>query len=190
MNEKALRFVLKRDTPAEGPLLCAFCDEPFKRRARGGDMMVFDHLDNNSKNHVYDNLALVHQKCNQKKRTFGDYQIAAVHKRVANAAYVPPVEALADGLDRRENENVRIGHSLSKAAEDWLEVNCPAGAMLDFGEAAETLAYLCQQRFGYGTPETMKRHLRVHTCGAAPWALSDVEGRQVITRRAGADSDE
>ena len=190
MNERALKFILRRDAPKGTKLVCLFCGEKFETGKIGGGRMVFDHLDNNSRNNNYANLALVHQRCNQRKRTYGDYQLIALEKMRVNAAYVPPLPA---GPDQRENENVRIGHTISNFVKEYLEVNCPAGALLNFNDAANDVSYLLQQKFAVGSPATAKRHLGVFTCNAAPWSLVEIDGKRMIVKKVeagGGDDDD
>lgn len=189
MNERALKFLIRRDGGAKGKSLhCCYCREAFKPGGQGGAKMVIDHLDNNPKNNQYYNLALAHQKCNQKKRTYGDYQLMALEVMRRNAAYVP--EVLEGVADDRENENVRASDAISKFVRDYLEINCPAGVVLELNETARSISYLCRQRFSMGAPDTILRHIGVYTSGPAPWALTDVNGQRVISRRIEAGGDE
>ena len=188
MNERALKFILRRDVAKGAKATCAFCGGPFEAGAKGGKRMVLDHLDNNCKNNQYWNLSLVHQACNQKKRTYGDYQLIALDRIRMNSAYVPEPAGEATP-DNRENENVRLSDALSRFVRDYLEINCPQGVTLDFREAAKAISYLARQRFGAGAPDTIMRHLGVYTSGPAPWALTDVQGTQVISKRIDAGGD-
>ena len=189
MNERALKFLIRRDGGDKGKdLRCCFCRLPFKSGAKGGQKMVIDHLDCNPKNNQYYNLALCHQACNQKKRTYGDYQLLAIETIKRNAAYVPQV--LETPADDRENENVRASDAISKFVRDYLEINCPPGTVLELQETARSISYLCRQRFSMGAPDTILRHIGVYTSGPAPWALTDVNGQRVISKRIEAGGDE
>ena len=188
MNENMLRYVLRRDfSDGERPI-CKYCKEPLnlkkgKKHRHEGKKVVLDHLDNNSKNDNYWNLALVHQGCNQAKRTNTDYQIIAHDAIAENKEYVPlPSE---DGTHHHENTNIRTGNKLYTHAKEYLERELPdeTSPPMLVDDMCDDMAYLAQEKFHCGSQSSMKRHLFSLCSDSAPWQITSPNGRPIVSRR-------
>ena len=189
MNEKALRYILRRDFSDGCAPTCLFCNQPLKvdkngrRSSNEPEKVVLDHLNNNSKNDNYWNMALVHQKCNQDKRTNGDYQIIAHDKIAENKKYVPsPSEG---GSDQHDNANVKTGNKLHALTKKYLERKLPYATTpaILVSDVCDELAYLAQEKYHCGSQPTMKRHLESLCSNSAPWEINYGYGGPVVSRR-------
>ena len=189
MNDRALRYIMRRDFPGSRPPTCLYCGRKLSptRNARG-DMQVgaqkpvLDHLDGNRRNNNYSNLALCHQRCNAQKEHNIDYRIIAQNKLAQNQAYVPIADQMRT-FDQRVNENVKVGRSVHKFAKEWLEINVKGDTWLPLEDVCDEIGYLLQERFGHGHAETARKHVKMCACRVAPWIIKDVDGEAMIGRR-------
>lgn len=189
MNEKVLRYVMRRDFGNKEHATCLYCKKPLKidsdEERKSGDRMkvVLDHLDDNPKNNNYWNQALVHQGCNQDKRNNIDYQVIAHDKKVESMAYTPsPSE---DVSERRDNANVKMGNKIQALVEAHLKRMLPPGLprALPLDDLCDELAYLAQKKFKCGSQPTMKRHIMSLCSLSAPWQVTYETGRPLVSRR-------
>ena len=139
-----------------------------------------DHLDDNRNNRDYANLALVHQRCNLRKRTYLEYQNIALDKLDANKAYVPRPEG---SLDDRVNENVRTASTIHDFVRRHMERTVRGDAIVPLEDLADEISYLAYEKFRFGHTETIKKHVKIFCSGPAPWRMTNHQGETVVSRK-------
>ena len=178
---------MKRDFPGGRRATCLYCgktlnlhDETGGRRGRW--RVVLDHLDGNSQNHDYSNLAMVHQGCNQKKRSDTDMQIIAAEKLSANAAYVPiaPKEKVDE---RKGSKNMVAGHHIHNLTKQYLMREIQGDTEVPLKEVCEEIMYLAYEKYGYGHAKSIERHVRSYCVRIAPWQILSIDGESMVCKR-------
>ena len=187
MNERVYRHIVRRDFPDGVEPTCLFCGRALRVRDDGGGPVsarkkaVVDHLDGNRRNHSCENLAFVHQECKRRKRKNDRYRILAYEKPAKNRECA----RLSHRRAPEQRGNIKVGHTLYRHAKEYLMDNLPDAdaPAIPLQAACYELAYLAQEKYGYGSALAMKRHLETLCAGIAPWEITYETGEPVITRR-------
>lgn len=186
INFNALEHVSRRDFPSGQAPTCLYCGRRLKMSLLGdgtcgNDKPVLDHLDGDRTNNAYSNLALVHQGCNQAKRTHTGYILVARNKIAENAKYVTPPSEKAP-----RSKQVWRGHVIHNAVKKYLgrEVYGTRTALLR--DVCNSVAYQVYEQYGFGSSWGVRRHVNILCSKESQWMIdTDDRGRKVVSRRVG-----
>lgn len=183
VNPKAFEYVQARDFPGGATPTCLFCRKELdlaNNGARSGnDKAVMDHLDDHPQNNDYDNLALCHQGCNQRKRAYPEYQLIAADKAAENAKQVPTSEMLGVLRGKRARE----GHRLQTLIKEWLEEHVSGSETVLLRSACDIIGSLADNELGWGHPKTIERRIEMLASPPAPWQITGKGRQQIVSRR-------
>ena len=162
---------------------CLLCKEPFTDK----NPPEWDHLNNNPNDSRYENVALVHKTCNNKKKFNPDYQIIAQEKLLENEKAVLVCERRqADtGTTQELTSSQQISKALRPIALQWLEEHTLIEKEILLKDAVNAIVFLCQKQTGWGSQATIYRYIDECTNRYyGRFTLStDGAGKTIIRRR-------
>jgi len=161
---------------------CLFCKEPFIDK----NPPEWDHLNNNPNDSRYENVALIHKTCNNKKKFNPDYQIIAHEKLLENERAVLVCERRqADtGTTQDLTSSQQISKALRPIAFQWIEKHTLIEKEILLKDAVNAIVFLCQKQTGWGSPATIYRYIDECTNRYyGKFTLSTNEAGKTIIRR-------
>ena len=141
----------------------------------------FDHLDDNPDHSYIENLVLCHQSCNTKKIHFLDYKIMAQEKLKQNQSELFVREK---NIHHDHTSEIGINVKTYEIVESYLqdEINTKGYAL--FKETLHSIVFICKQKFGHGSVQSVRNHLDTLTSQVAPYQITKNDANQkIITRR-------
>jgi len=172
LKQKYLPQLIQRDG-----FSCHYCQKQL------GSDYVYDHLDDNRFHNQIENIVLACQSCNIKKATHFDLQFLAQEKRKQNEEM-----GLKFVEDRSISENlpseIEINKTLYNFTKQYITERVNTDGSLPYTDALNEIVYLCQEKFGHGSEQTVRRYINQLTCGVADYqVIKDQEGKKQIVKR-------
>jgi len=173
LKQKDLPILIQRDG-----FVCLYCSDPLGRD------YIFDHLDDNRFHNDIENLALAHQSCNIKKASNYDLKIIAQEKIKQNEEM--PVKFIED---RTATENlpseIEINKTLYNFTKKYIYERVNTDGSIPYADALNETVYLCQEKFGHGSEQTIRRYINQLTCGVAEFQIikDDKDQKQIVKRK-------
>lgn len=189
MSMKAFLYITQRDFPDGVASTCFLCKRSLLIRDGGGQPIsarkepVVIHLDDNRRNHSYENLALVHRACRTRKRTSKNYQILAREKATKNKEYALRQPKRAP--KQRMNTLVDVGRLLHKLTKRYLKRRLPDtdAPAIPVDDICDEVGYLAHEKYHCGSQAAIERHLHMLCSNGAKWKITDARGIPVVSRR-------
>ena len=172
-----LPLLLKRDWG----FICWYCKKPlflFK--------FVYEHLNDNRNDNRIENIVLACTSCNNKKTHNPEMKQRALDKLSQNEQgnYVRERKILIDELSKEASAEIEINTSNSKITEDFIAEKIERNGFILFSEALYCSVYLCREKIGHGSPQSIRNYIKTLTCEVAPFKISrDDNNRKIIVKR-------
>jgi len=172
LKQKYLPALIQRDG-----FKCHYCQTALE------SSYVYDHLDDNRFHNQIENIVLSCQSCNIKKSTHFDLKIIAQQKLRANEEM-----AVKFAEDRTAGENlpseIEINKTLYSFTKQYITERVNTDGSLPYTDALNEIVYLCQEKFGHGSEQTVRRYINQLTCGVADYqVIRDQENKKQIVKR-------
>jgi len=172
LKQKFLPALIQRDG-----FKCHYCETALE------SSYVYDHLDDNRFHNQIENIVLSCQSCNIKKASNFDLKLIAQEKRKRNEEM-----AIKFVEDKTAGENlpseIEINKTLYSFAKQYLSERVNTDGSLPYTDALNEIVYLCQEKFGHGSEQTVRRYINQLTCGVADYqVIRDQENKKQIVKR-------
>ena len=144
---------------------------------------VFDHLDDNRFHNEIENLALSCQSCNVKKANSIELKIIAQEKRKKNEEMALNYMEDATASENLPSE-IEINKALYNFTKQYIYERVNTDGSIPCADALNEIVYLCQEKFGHGSEQTVRRYINQLTCGVADYqVIRDGKNNKQIVKR-------
>ena len=174
-----LPLLIKRD----GGFFCWYC-----HKALVINKHVYDHLDNNREHNEIENIVLACQSCNNTKPEdplLNEIAMMKLEQNKRNNFLVGREKKfLKDDITKEASPEIEINVSNSEITEQFLEERIERDGYVAFSEALHCSVYLCKEKTGHGSQQSIRNYLKTLTCEVAPFMIiHDENNRKIIVRR-------
>jgi len=156
MKRDWLDVIISRD----GGIVCFYC-----KISLALSEVIWEHLDDNRKHNVIDNLVFACRTCNNKKPHDIDMQIVAQEKLQENIKSNYMREII--NSKNKQTSEIEISCTNFDHAEIFLHKNVP----IDFTEALNSITYECKKKTGYGSQQSVRLYLDSLCSSTAPFEI-------------------
>ena len=181
-KDRYLPFIIQRDGTN-----CFYCGMAFSINDKAL-RRTYDHLNNDPRYNDPQNLVLCHWKCNQTKKYNQEYIIKATTKLRDNKLLVDSLGVCVSPSPNttQASREIDIYVATITRTKEYLEerLERQGKPALNLNDTAESIAYLCWKDTGHGSPETIKRHIKMFCSTAGPFKLEEgKKGEWVIVKK-------
>jgi len=178
LTEAKKRLYLPRLIQDQGGFVCYQCDETLIP-----DHYCFEHLSNRRNDSRYENVALCCNSCNIKKIDNFDMKLKATDllkkKEEAGLKYLEDKTA-----HEQHSSEIQINQALYNFTKQYINEYVQTDGKYSFDDAVAELPFLCQERFGHGSEQTIRKYIKQLTCGVAPLqVIKDESNKKWICKR-------
>ncbi len=166
-----LDVIIMRD----GKYACWYCSKDFLSLSD----FVFEHLNCDRTDNRVDNLVLACPTCNNKKPHDIDMQLLASEKLHENEKLMYMRESNHRKTDRIQSSEISINVSNFEIAKLYLIKNVP----IAFNEALNSISYLCREKTGHGSQQSVYKYINTLTSKVAPFEIVKENGKKMIRRK-------
>jgi len=162
---KNLTSKMKRDwldpiISRDGGQVCFYC-----KISLSLSEIVWEHLDDNRKHNVMDNLVFACRRCNNKKPHDIDMQLIAQDKLQDNIKSNYMREIIS--TKNKQTSEIEISVTNFDIAEIFLHKNVP----IEFTQALNSITYECKKKTGYGSQQSVRNYIDSLTSSTAPFEV-------------------
>ena len=171
-----LPLLIKRDG-----FFCWYCHEALVINKH-----VFDHLNNNRKDDRIENLVLACRSCNNKKPHDSDMKHIAMMKLKQNmeSNFLRERKFLVDEHTKEASPEIEINVSNYEITLQFITEKVKWNSYLLFSEALHCAVYLCKEKTGHGSSQSVYGYIKTLTCEVAPFKIvRDENNRKIIVKR-------
>ena len=157
-------------------LVCYQCENQL------GPDYEHDHLNKNRNDNRDENIALICRSCNAKKELNSDMEIKAYEllKKREDAG----LKFLEDKDAGKEPSEIEINKALFNYTKQFITERVNTDGNYLFNDALNEIVYLCQEKFGHGSEQTVRRYINQLTCAVAPYQIvRDDKNKKLICKR-------
>lgn len=147
----------------DGGQLCFYC-----KISLSLSEIIWEHLDDNRKHNVIDNLVFACRTCNNKKPHDIDMQLIAQEKLRDNLKRNYMREII--NTKNKQTSEIEISVSNFEIAEIFLHKNVP----IEFTEALNSITYECKKKTGYGSQQSVRNYIDSLCSSTAPFEIYKV----------------
>ncbi len=147
----------------DGGQLCFYC-----KISLSLSEIIWEHLDDNRKHNVIDNLVFACRTCNNKKPHDIDMQLIAQEKLRDNLKRNYMREII--NTKNKQTSEIEIGCTNFEIAEIFLHKNVP----IEFTEALNSITYECKKKTGYGSQQSVRNYIDSLCSSTAPFEIYKV----------------
>lgn len=174
---RLMEYLVERDG-----FKCYLCGKKFKNIKEP----ILEHLNNSWKDNREDNLALAHQRCNIKKIHDHDMWTIAEKKLEENEAHMYVGESFLkkDSDDKEPSSEIEISNKCYQITEGYLTDEILKKSWIPYKGLIHTIVYLCRQKTGHGSEQSIRSHIKALTSDLAPFEITtDKKKRRVVKKR-------
>ncbi len=153
----------------DGGQLCFYC-----KISLSLSEIIWEHLDDNRKHNVIDNLVFACRTCNNKKPHDIDMQLIAQEKLRDNLKRNYMREIIS--TKNKQTSEIEIGCTNFEIAEIFLHKNVP----IEFTEALNSITYECRKKTGYGSQQSVRNYIDSLCSSTAPFEIYKVGNDKTI----------
>ena len=180
-KRRYLQLLVERD----GGFKCFYCKKDLSFKTA-----VFDHLNDNWRDSSLDNLVLSCQSCNVKKATNSAMKDFALGKQEKNenGMFVGEkfLERLGANTQRTEEASKEIDINVTNfdITEQYLRETIERDGSVVYSDALHSCVYLCREKTGHGSQQSVRNYLATLTSPVAPLEFSkNDDGKKIIVKR-------
>jgi len=178
-----VKLIIQRD----GGTRCLFCKKQLTPKTG-----ILEHLNGGENDTRLDNLAFSCQSCNILKSKAGQpgYHLRglAEAKVDANEKQIFVGEKFPNSQEEDDEEEIyneiRINRRTREITKEYLREQIGENGSVLFRDALHSLVFLCQERIGHGSDNTIRRHIGAFTSPMGPYEETrDQRRRRIIVAR-------
>jgi len=172
-----LPLLIKRD----GGFFCWYCHKPLVINKH-----VFDHLDNDRGHNELENIVLACQSCNNKKPDDSHMKDIALMKLKRNeeSNFLRERKFLVDEHIKEASPEIEINVSNYEITQQFITEKVKWNGYILFSEALHCAVYLCKEKTGHGSSQSVYGYIKTLTCEVALFKIvRDENNRKIIVKR-------
>ena len=178
LTEAKKKAWLPRLIEDQSGFVCYQCDETLKP-----GHYCFEHLNDHRDQTYYENTGLACNSCNIKKIDDTDMQLKAQDllkkKEETGLKYLEDKTA-----HEQHSSEIQINQALYNFTKQYINEHVQTDGKYSFDDAIVELPYLCQERFGHGSEQTIRKYIKQLTCGVTPLqVIKDESNKKWICKR-------
>jgi len=174
-----LPYLIERD----GGFLCFYC-----KKALSIETLVYDHLNSNPRDNRIENIVLSCQSCNVKKAKDFDLRILAEDKLRENESkhFVQKNQFHETQNSHEASTEIAINQSNFEITKQHLYERLAVEDSLEYTKTINNCAYICKEKTGYGSQQSVRNYIDILTCEEGPFMISkNDEKKKIIVKRRG-----
>lgn len=147
---------------------------------------IFEHLNNNREDNRIENLVIACSTCNNKKTNDPIMQEKAMQKLTQNeqSNVLRERKNLVDEFTKEGSIEIEINVTNSEITEQFITERVTVDGYVLFSDALYCSVFLCKQKTGHGSPQSVRNYIKTLTCEIAPFKIMlDNRKRKIIVRR-------
>ena len=149
--------------------------------------VIYDHLDNNRRHNVIENISLCCQSCNNKKHHNAEMQVRAMDQLKINENSNFEREREIVGEEREIATEIEIGDANFEIVEQYISERVNTDGFVEFSDALNSGAYVCRKKTNHGSKQSVRNYIDLLTSLVGPFQITkNDEKKKIIVRRAGA----
>lgn len=178
MKMMLLPFLIQRDDGFK----CFYCKNELKINA-----YVYEHLNNNRNDNRMENIVLACHSCNHLKENNFDMQISANEKLQSNEQqYFLGERNYEYSTTKETSTEIEINVSNFDLVRQFLSEIINTDGKIEFSNALNSCVYLCKEKTGHGSQQSIRNYLSTLTSQVAPFMIAlDDSKKKIIVRRTG-----
>ena len=174
-----LPFLIERD----GGHYCFYCKFPLSIETQ-----VYEHLNSNPQDNRPENLVLSCQSCNVKKDKDFDLIFLAKKKLRENESKLfvqkNPFHEVQN--TQEVSTEIAINQSNFEITKQYLYEKLAVEDSLEYTKTINNCAYICKEKTGYGSQQSVRNYIDILTCEEGPFMISrNDEKKKIIVKRRG-----
>ena len=179
LTQRSMTLILPLLVHMDG-FICWYCKMPlffFK--------YIFEHLNDNRKDNRIENLVLACQSCNNKKPHDPEMKQRAMEKLSQNESsnYLRERKFLIDELTKEPSAEIEINVANSSITKQFITEKIECDGFILLSEALYCSVYLCIEKTGHGSPQSVREYIKTLTCEVAPFEIIRDENRKKVIRK-------
>ena len=147
---------------------------------------IFEHLNDNRSDNRIENLVLACNSCNNKKPTNYMMQQLALEKitQNENSDFLKERKFLLDEITKEASVEIEINVSNFEITKEYISGKIDSYGFVLFSNALNCSVYLCKEKTGHGSQQSVRNYLKTLTCDVAPFQeMINENKRKVIVRK-------
>lgn len=174
-----LPYLIERD----GGHFCFFC-----KKSLSIETQIFEHLNTNPQDNRPENLVLACQSCNVKKEKDFDLIFLGEEKLRENESklFVQKNQFHEAQNTQEASTEIAINQSNFEITKQHLKERLAVEDSLEYTKTINNCAYICKEKTGYGSQQSVRNYIDILTCEEAPLMISkNDEKKKLIVKRRG-----
>ena len=178
LTESKKKQWLPRLIEDQGGFICYQCEQTLKP-----GHYCYEHLNDKRDDTRYENTGLACNSCNIKKIDDFDMKLKASEllkkKEEAGLKYLEDKT-----VHEQYSSEIEINKAMYTFTQQFLLERINTDGKIEFSDVLDCIVYLCQERFGHGSEQTVRRYIKQLTCGVAPYkVIRDEKNQKWIVKR-------
>ena len=176
------RRFLKMISFRDGGYHCLYCKILLTPRT-----LIFEHLNGDEYDNRIENLAFSCQSCNIKKAK-GDARIERLADRKLEDNKKKYVGEKFPNIDEKEervesSKEIDINQKSWVITEEFIRDNIMKNGNMSYQDALNSCVYLCKEKTGYGSNNTIRRHIDALSSPIGPFQIvGKGKNRMIVSR--------
>ena len=188
VKAKRTPLIIERDYSNGEEYSCCFCEQRFLNDTPKWKK-TWEHLDNDETNEELWNLMWAHWYCNEKKKTFIDYQIMAIDFIKKNQEWQNTFNT-EEFLRERKIKQPREEHTeielntahFQKTVEFLAEKITDDEPRHLLKDAIYCITARCRKDTGHGSPQAVRNYINELCCSEGSYKIEKKSGKNYIMR--------
>ena len=174
LKKKYFPILIERD----GGFSCFYCDIILNYSS-----FIYEHLNNDRSDNRIENIVLGCQSCNNKKPSDKTMQEKAIQKLKQNEESNFMRERKYEDLGEVSAE-IEMNTKNFDIVEEYIIHEVDLRGVLDYTTALNSCTYICKQKTGHGSQQSVRNYISSLTSEEAPFVVvRDENKKKVIVRR-------
>jgi len=147
---------------------------------------IFEHLNDTRQDNRIENLVLACDTCNNKKPHDEKMKQKAMQKLVENEEcnFLRERKFLIDELTKEASAEIEINVSNAEITREYISERIDSEGYIPFTKALNCSVYLCKEKTGHGSQQSVRNYIKTLTCEIAPFMIvTNANKRKIIVRR-------
>ena len=186
LSQKEKIKIVEQLVERDGGYRCFYCKKQFSIK----DRPIIEHLDNNRKNNLLDNLVLSCQSCNIKKAKdkTGLYSDIALLKSEQNQDQIYVRERIFNNITKSTEQDIQTEIDINTKnydiVRDFIDSRVDSLDSVEFKDTLDSCVYLCKEKTGHGSQQCVRSYIHSLTSSVSSYQIEREGKKKIIVKRA------